>query len=166
MTGWQDDKTTAWQKLPNVAKKMSNMVKSPRVDIRRQTLLNVVINCHILQQIDKSCQKLPKLTKSWQLDMMPWWYKWWSDDMMTQSHKHGHPLQPNLPPTCMTHVPSTMIKMTTDFVEIASSSSVTYHCQIMVVHCSLNCHLLVWPIYQAQWSKWQQILLKQHHYPV
>ena len=76
MTGWQDDKTTAWQKLPNVAKKMSNMVKSPIVGIRRQTLPNVVINCHILQQIDKSCQKLPKLTKSWQLDMMPWWHKW------------------------------------------------------------------------------------------
>ena len=29
--------------------------------------------------------------------------------------------------------PSTMIKMTTDFVEIASPFSVTYHCQIMVV---------------------------------
>ena len=135
------------QLLPNMAKHC-------------QKLPNVAKSCQKIPTVGKSCQKLPKLTKSWQLDMMPWWYKWWSDDMMTQSHKYGHPLQPNLPPTCMTHVPSTMIKMTTDFVEIASSFSVTYHCQIMVVHCSLNCHLLVWPIYQAQWSKWQQILLK------
>jgi len=79
---------------------------------------------------------------------------------------YGRPLHPKLPPTRMTHIPSTMIKMTTDFVETSSLSSVTYHCQITVVHCTQNCHQLVWPIYQAQWSKWQQILLKHHHYPV
>ena len=60
---------------------------------------------------------------------------------------YGRPLQPKLPPTRMTHTPSTMIKMTTDFVETASLSSVTYLCQITVVHCTPNCHLLVWPIY-------------------
>ena len=79
---------------------------------------------------------------------------------------YGRPLHPKLPPTRMTHIPSSMMKMINDFVESASLSSVTYHRQIMVVHCSLNCHLLVWPIHQAQWSKWQQILLKNHHYPV
>ena len=73
---------------------------------------------------------------------------------------YGRPLHPKLPPTRMTHTPSSMIKMTTDIVETSSLSSVNYHCQIMVVHCTPNCHLLVWPIYQAQWSKWQQIWLK------
>ena len=43
---------------------------------------------------------------------------------------------------------------------LSSLSSVTYHCQIMVVHCTPNWHLLVWPIYQAQWWKWTTILLK------
>ena len=60
---------------------------------------------------------------------------------------YGRPLHPKLPPTRMTHTPSSMIKMTTDFVETASLSSVTYLCQITVVHCTPNCHLLVWPIY-------------------
>ena len=79
---------------------------------------------------------------------------------------YGRPLHPKLPPNRMTYIPSTMIKMTDDFVEIASLSSVTYHRQIMVVHCTQNCHLLVWPIYKAQWWKWSTILLNQHHYPV
>ena len=66
----------------------------------------------------------------------------------------------------MTHIQSTMVKMTNKFVEKSSLSSVTHHRRIMVVNCTQNCHLLVWPIYQAQWSNLQQILLKQHHYPV
>ena len=79
---------------------------------------------------------------------------------------YGRPLHPKLAPTRMTYTPSSMMKMTNDFVEKSSLSSVTYHRQITVVHCTQNRHLLVWPIYQAQWSKWQQILLKNHHYPV
>ena len=119
---------------------------------------------------------------------------------------YGRPLHPNMPPTRMTHIPSTMIKMTTDFVDksslpshwqcnlplpnygrplhpklppnrmtyipstmmkmTTSLSSVIYHRQIMVVHCTQNCHLLVWPIFQAQWSKYQQILLNNHPYSV
>ena len=79
---------------------------------------------------------------------------------------YGRQLHPKLPPTRMTHIPSSMIKLKTDFVETASLSSVTYHRQIMVVHCTPNCHLLVWPIYQAQWWKLPTILLKNHHYPV
>ena len=64
---------------------------------------------------------------------------------------YGRPLQPKLPPTHMTYIQSTTMKMTADFVEIASLSSVTYHCQIMVVMRIWIWHLLVWPMYQAQW---------------
>ena len=34
-----------------------------------------------------------------------------------------------------------------------------------VPQCVQICHLLVWPIYQAQWWKLQSILLKNHRYP-
>ena len=60
---------------------------------------------------------------------------------------YGRPLHPKLPPTRMTYIPSSMMKMTNDLAEIASLSGVTYHRQITVVHCTQNCHLLVWPIY-------------------
>ena len=39
----------------------------------------------------------------------------------------------DLPLARMTHIPSSMMKITIDFVETASISSVTYHCQITVV---------------------------------
>ena len=73
---------------------------------------------------------------------------------------YGRPLHPILAPTRMTYIPSSMMKIANNFVEIASLSSVTYHRQIMVIHCTPNWHLLVWPIYQAQWWKWPTILLK------
>ena len=59
---------------------------------------------------------------------------------------YGRPLHPKLPPNRMTYIPSTMMKITNNFVEQSSLSSVTFHRQITVVHCTQNCHLLVWPI--------------------
>ena len=56
---------------------------------------------------------------------------------------YGRPLHPKLAPTRMTYIPSLMMKMINNFVEKSSLSSVTYHCQIMVVHCTPNWHLLV-----------------------
>jgi len=79
---------------------------------------------------------------------------------------YGRQLHPKLPPTRLTYIPSTMMKMTNNFAEKSSLSSVTYHRQIMVVNCTQNCHLLVWPIYQAKWWKLPTILLKNHQYPV
>ena len=169
MTIWQDDRMIRWKenRMTKVAKcyqKLSKMARSPEVSKSCQTLLKVAKMCQKLPTGIKSCQKkakccnkFSKIVKSFQL--LAHWNSIIIHSNLPLSN-YGRPLQPELPPTHMTHIPSKIVKMTTDFVEIASLSSVTYHCQIMVVHCSLNCHLLVWPIYQAQWSKWQQIWLK------
>ena len=161
MTIWQDDRMTGnksclilpkvvknskvakcWQMLANFAKKLSKVAK------RYQKKSKIAKYCNKLLKNDQQFCWNSIITKC----NLP-------------SPNYGRPLHPKLPPTRMTHIPSSMIKMTIDFVE-TSLSSVHYHCQIMVVHCTQNCHLLVWPIYQAQWSKLQHILLKHHHYIV
>ena len=57
---------------------------------------------------------------------------------------------PKLPLARMIHIPRSM--MTINLADRSSFSTVTYSCQKMW-HCTPNCHLLVWPIYQAQWWK-------------
>ena len=57
-----------------------------------------------------------------------------------------------LPLAPMTHIPSSMMKIVINLVDRSSFSTVTYSCQ-KTGHCTQNCHLLVWPIYQAQWWK-------------
>ena len=57
---------------------------------------------------------------------------------------------PKLPLARMIHIPRLM--MTINLADRSSFSTVTYSCQKMW-HCTPNCHLLVWPIYQAQWWK-------------
>ena len=54
---------------------------------------------------------------------------------------------PKLPLARMIHIPRLM--MTINLADRSSFSTVTYSCQKMW-HCTPNCHLLVWPIYQAQ----------------
>ena len=135
-------------KVAKCYQKLSKMARSPEVGKSCQTLQKVLKMCQKLPTGIKSCQKQPNVaTSSQKLPRVS--NCWHIETAFNIIHSnlplsnYGRPLQPKLPPTRMTHIPSTMIKMTSDLVEIASLSSVTYHCQIMVVHCSLNCHLLV-----------------------
>jgi len=45
---------------------------------------------------------------------------------MMKVKNHHYPMHPKLPPTCITHTPSSMIKMTTDIVETRDGKSVKY----------------------------------------
>ena len=150
-------------------------------------MAKLVKRCQMLPKVVKSCQKFPIVVNLTRChddindDMMTRWnYDMKHNDENYQQFcwkiiiiqcnlpppNYGRPLHPKSAPTRMTYIPSSMIKMTTDFVEKSSLSSVTYHHQIMVVHCTQNWHLLVWPIHQAHWWKWPTILLKNLHYPV
>ena len=156
------------KKVAKSSQPLANIGKSCQIlqKIRKswQILLKVGRTWQKLPNVAKNCQKLskaanrriatysydPYIKHNDQNDNRFCW-----NSIITQCNlplsNYGRPLHPKLPPTRMTHIPSTMIKMTTDIVETSSLSSVTYHCQITVVHCTPNWHLLVWPIYQAQW---------------
>ena len=81
MTRWQDDMTTGWQKLPNVAKSCQNeqshqqVTKMDKKDKYGNMLSNVAKSFQLLAKVIKSCQKL---TKKRQIDMIQWWNKWWN----------------------------------------------------------------------------------------
>jgi len=134
MTGWHDDTMTRWH---------DDMMTGWHDDMMTWSLSNVTYNSKIV---------VVHCTQNWQILVWPiyqaQWWKW--KIIITQCNlplpNYGRPLHQKLPPTRMTYIPSSMIKMTTDFVEKSSLSSVTYHRQITVVHCTQNCHLLVWPI--------------------
>ena len=59
---------------------------------------------------------------------------------------------PKLPLARMTHIPSSMMKIIINLADTPSKSTVTNSLE-KCDHCTQICHLLVWPLYQAQWWK-------------